>query len=511
MKTSEDLFNLIQSLSRNEKRYFRKFTALHVRGKQNKYLVLFDAIVRQKHYDEEQLKKQFCNEPFTRQLTVVKNYLYHQILKSLRSYHKSIYSEMKDLMRNAEILFEKGLYSLVKKTLRKVQQIAYTHEMWWAVFEALYWKERLMVHCREFDSLDTVLREKRAALSLYQNTQAYRNINYKISSFYHNYGIIRSRKQNRALRRIMENKLLRKKSLALTHESKFYFYEIWGFYWFSKGNTAKASYCWEKLIQDFHKHPEKIPVYFQTHIVYLANLIGSELHAEQYQKAEQHLALMKEGKCFAKNRISQSRFYYLYNNLLLDFFLRTGHFLQAADHVPAILKEYETYQVNLSELEKATILFNIAYSYFGIAQYHKSIFYFNKVRNEIKLSINPDIQSSFHLFNLIVNYEAGKTDLLPYLILSCYRFLKKREQLYAFEKIVLVFLKKELPRAVTRKKLLHAFEKLRTQLLPLKKDPYERNAFFNFDYISWLESKIENRPFTEVVREKAKTAVIHSH
>ena len=41
-------------------------------------------------------------------------------------------------------------------------------------------------------------------------------------------------------------------------------------------------------------------------------------------------------------------------------------------------------------------------------------------------------------------------------------------------------------------------------MLLLSKDPYESRAFEHFDFISWLESKIEKRPFVEIVREKAK-------
>ena len=57
MKTpSHDLFLLISSMSKTEKRYFKKFSELH--GKEdNQYLLLFDAIAKQKEFDEDALKK----------------------------------------------------------------------------------------------------------------------------------------------------------------------------------------------------------------------------------------------------------------------------------------------------------------------------------------------------------------------------------------------------------------------------------------------------------------------
>jgi len=34
--------------------------------------------------------------------------------------------------------------------------------------------------------------------------------------------------------------------------------------------------------------------------------------------------------------------------------------------------------------------------------------------------------------------------------------------------------------------------------------PYEKRAFLYLDIISWLESKIENKPVASIIQEKAK-------
>ncbi|MDQ3021512.1 MAG: hypothetical protein M3R36_13225 [Bacteroidota bacterium] len=84
MKVTDDLFQLIKSLTQSEKRFFKVYASLHhIKGDENKYFKLFNAIDKQKIYDEELIRKQFGNEKFLKQLFVVKNYLYHTILKSL--------------------------------------------------------------------------------------------------------------------------------------------------------------------------------------------------------------------------------------------------------------------------------------------------------------------------------------------------------------------------------------------------------------------------------------------
>lgn len=167
-------------------------------------------------------------------------------------------------------------------------------------------------------------------------------------------------------------------------------------------------------------------------------------------------------------------------------------------------EEFIRHEHHLNEIQKVTIFINIAITFFYVQQYHKSIAWLNRIRNELSINIFQDVDRFIRIFYLIVHYEAGNYDLLPYLIQSAYRFLRKKEHLYKFETIFIYFLRNELPKASKPKELIQVFQKLKTQLIPLEKDPYEKNAFTYFDYISWLESKIENRPFAEVVKEKAR-------
>ena len=88
MKTpSDSLFNLIKSLSKGEKQYFKKFSSIHT-GKENHYYMrLYDEIEKQTEngvYDEEKIKKTFAGEKFVKQLHVTKNYLFNAILRSLK-------------------------------------------------------------------------------------------------------------------------------------------------------------------------------------------------------------------------------------------------------------------------------------------------------------------------------------------------------------------------------------------------------------------------------------------
>ncbi|MBI2270878.1 MAG: hypothetical protein HYU69_11085 [Bacteroidetes bacterium] len=105
---------------------------------------------------------------------------------------------------------------------------------------------------------------------------------------------------------------------------------------------------------------------------------------------------------------------------------------------------------------------------------------------------------------MIVQFELNDLDALPYTIRSTYRSLLKGERLYKFENAILQFLRKDLPKADHKSELIHAFKKLSGIIREISKDPFEKNAMGEFDFISWLESKIENRPFAEIIRNKVK-------
>ena len=85
MKPSTELFKLIKSLSKSEKRFFKLTSSLQT-GEKN-YLKIFDYIDKQAVYDEDALKKEFKGEIFIKHFPSEKNHLYKLILKSLRSFY----------------------------------------------------------------------------------------------------------------------------------------------------------------------------------------------------------------------------------------------------------------------------------------------------------------------------------------------------------------------------------------------------------------------------------------
>mgnify|MGYP001607666281 FL=1 len=76
---SEQLFRVIHSLSKSEKRNFRLFSGLSNSSGEKKFLLLFDEIEKQKKYDEKKILAR-RKELKPHQMPNLKSHLYKKIL-----------------------------------------------------------------------------------------------------------------------------------------------------------------------------------------------------------------------------------------------------------------------------------------------------------------------------------------------------------------------------------------------------------------------------------------------
>ena len=165
MRASSELFDLIQSLTKSEKRFFKLSSSLQS-GDKN-YLKLFDQIDKQSEYNEDEIKEVFKNESFIKHLPSEKNHLYKVILKSLRSFHsdRSISSVLRQEIKNIEILFQKALYKECGKFITRAKKKAYDHEKFYYLFELISWEKNLLEEAIEFGQFDINLRIKHLIFS----------------------------------------------------------------------------------------------------------------------------------------------------------------------------------------------------------------------------------------------------------------------------------------------------------------------------------------------------------
>ena len=117
----DNLFVLIKSLSKSEKRQFKLYVGRLGVNEDSKFLTLFNILDKSQYYDEELiLKRGFVKK---QQLSNLKAHLYKQILISLRlnPSRQNVRIQIREQLDFATILYHKGLYKQSLKILDKAK------------------------------------------------------------------------------------------------------------------------------------------------------------------------------------------------------------------------------------------------------------------------------------------------------------------------------------------------------------------------------------------------------
>ncbi len=272
----EELLDLIKSLSKSEKRYFKIFSLRYATKGGNKHVRLFDIIDRLPLYDENKiLKKTSCTK---KQLNSQKSHLYELILRSLAIYNLEGDAEKKinKIVSHAKILFEKGLFAQCEKILLKAKHLAYQYEKYESLIEILSWERRVLVINPQGDTIqqkkDAIQHEKKTTLKKIQNTDDYIHLADNIYSFIRTKGILRSENELQEFKNLINHVLLKKESQALTKEARRSLYSIYALFYQQVGDLAKSYDYFKKIAEMVGSSPEQIKEHPHIYLFSLNNL-----------------------------------------------------------------------------------------------------------------------------------------------------------------------------------------------------------------------------------------------
>ncbi len=147
MTPSNDLHELIHSLTKMEKRYFKLYVSRSPGAKQPLALKVFDAIAKQRKYDEKALLKAFKDESFASNFPAYKNHIYTTVLRALAHYRESATaSDSIDVqLRQVRILMENNLYKQAFKLNQRLKYRATEAEDFAAVMESIELDRKMLV------------------------------------------------------------------------------------------------------------------------------------------------------------------------------------------------------------------------------------------------------------------------------------------------------------------------------------------------------------------------------
>ncbi|NRA11397.1 MAG: hypothetical protein HRT57_05515 [Crocinitomicaceae bacterium] len=509
MKPSTELFKLVKSLTKSEKRFFKLSSSLQS-GEKN-YLKIFDYIEHQSSYDENALKEEFGNQTFIKHLPSEKNHLYKLILKSLRSYYseQSISSSLKQEIKNVEILYNKALYKECEKFVGRAKQTAKRYEKFYYWFELIGWEKKLLesaYESGEFSTdLDKLVEEEERVIAKLRNLAEYTVIYSKINLIFRSGGFTRNEKERKVVEDIADYHLIKGKNTALSTKAASICYYI-------KGLCAATNRNYRDSFQFFNRTQEILDnnSYIkldtgQRYVNTLFHLLRCHIDNKDFDQAQELILTIRSlhgKKGFNSVDISVRIFANTYNQELV-LLHSLGEFDKSVELITEIEKQQVLYDGKISKEMEVLLTYNKAYSYFGTGDYKKALQYINEVLNDNEQNLRQDIYSFTRLFNVVIHYELRNYDFLEYVVKSTNRYLSKQERDYQVENVCIKSIRK-LAKTVESVNRIEVFEKMESEISELLKDHNERVVLEYFDISSWVQSKIKKISFEEQIKVNLK-------
>jgi len=498
MKTpSDDLFLLIKSLNKTEKRYFKLYlekTAADV----NIYSRLFDAIDQQKEYNEKVLKQ--------KNLKKAKNNLSQIILKCLDQYYSDTLfeSRFKNQFKSIYILYAKGLYAQCSKGIERLKKELLFYERYSDIIELCKLARRLPVKTKK--KIEQIYALEKDAMDRLSVEIAHRRLSSEIFETIEITQRARNAEATNRIKRFLKDPLLNNKKQPQAFRSAYFYNDSVSLCYHILGQEGKGFIYRKNQDKLFKKNPHQAEQYPELYINMLNNSLITAYLSGKLKEYHRYLSELKKLEVkynnAGSNHLAVSVFCASADNEITNL-TRSGNFNRITELIFELEDKLKRYSNGISINYKLNLYYIISYNFFGAGDYSKALLWINNIINHPKTETRSDLQVHARILSLLIHYEMKNDDFIGNINRSVHRFLNKKGKLFKYESMVLSFINKIYLIADPKEKI-NAFKIFRDQLLVLKTDPLERFAFEEFDIISWLESKIENRSFAEIVREKAK-------
>lgn len=489
MKPSRELYDLIKSMSGSEKRYFKLNVSLQ-KGSKN-YLKLFSAIEGQNSFDEIELRKLLKDEKIVKNLTITKNYLYKLIIKSLTQFRNdsSIDLKLNFILSRCKLMYEKGLFPEYFKTIRSGREAAIKHEKFTILLDFLE-LEKNLIKKDEIGKKDMnqIYEYESQVLDWIKVISYYKKIVTNLFIIMRVSGIVRDESSDKKIRdlcnglKLPESKSktkipIRAQNILLL--AKYLECRLNGNF------RLSMDYCKQRytlilknpdVFKDFLLDPKYDALEFH---------ISSALRLKDFNEAKKVLSLLKK-KSDDNAGIDIT---------LTEIDIRLSEFIENEDteNGDKLVIELEDYL----KLHEGKILinsenyfrFNIIQYYFMTGNYTEALRSVNDFLSRRHTKLTPEFESYSRILNILIHFELGNYSLLKHLIPTTKKYLMNKKKYFRYESEILRSVKKIIS-SKNDTTVNKCFNELFKNLLILKKDKYEKNAFVYFDPEKWVEKKI---------------------
>lgn len=444
--TMSDVHQLIQSMSKNEKRYFRLFASSFSK-EDAEYLRLFEEIDNNPNLADKELQKKLG----IKHLAVSKKYLLENILKTLRVYHsdKSPPFQVLDAFKNISLLKNRGLIKEAVKVYEKTKIRLLELNLYTFLIELLNIGEvlyRLHLPNKDLESkIKEIEEEKMSYIKQYENILQYQTLSQNLRYTWRQIYPIRNEEQEKEILEILSTSLLTDPKFALTAIAESYYYNSLIFCHSVLENFEEVKKYAEMAILKILAEEKKSIIRWKALMINLSNLLvacAKTRDTERFQKYNALFLANKESieqKPFdAQTVVINQKLYY---NYTLNDYIEGKEYLSAVAIEEEVRNFWDQNDGFLDTDWKITVSYLLAQALYQVEEYEKALNWVDYILGEEKNNPKTPSVCNARILNLLIHSKLENYFLLESLFRSTYRFLNKNERLFQCERLLLNYFK----------------------------------------------------------------------
>lgn len=501
----DPLFQLINTLSKAEKRYFKLYARRLRVNESAKFLKLFDIISRTKTYNEDFI---LTHTPVSKQqLANMKAHLYRQILISLRMQNTEHDCELQlgEQCDFAKLLYKRGLYRQSTKSLERAKALARHYHSDDLLANMIFFEKTIEsqhITRSNHPRAEKLTQEAEEILEKVRRREVFSNLSTQFYGIHIRMGSIRNKYAKFFAKEYFQNHCPPLNADAgFLEKLMFYHMQLWRY--FILQNLAmcyRYSLYWIRLFKMYPQMKQSLPMLHLKGFHYILKVL---FYSDDYHRFIQSLKSFEHAVETIKRPDINTRiqsFVYLYTHRLNRHFIE-GSFSEGIEQLlPELTLALNKYGAYLDAHQLMVFDYKIACLYFGSGYFVSAIDHLERIINRYEEGLREDMQAFARLLHLLACYEAERFDKLEKQIKIVYKFFLQLSQHGKVQYTILKFLK-ELS-SIYPDQLKGRFIKLKDELIEHFEDRYEKRSLLYLDIISWLESKIENKAVKDIIHMK---------
>ncbi len=509
MNTSSDfLWHLIQSLSRNEKLFFKRNYTTGSQSEKRIYIKLFDALAKQKKYDEKAVLEKFAPAINKKNFASQKFYLQKILSESLLQYdtRDSTSHEIYNDIQLIRIYRKKGLFDEAHTTWKKAIIKARNTESF-AFLNLLKSEFGKMIlfsgNQTRYDELHSIFKDNIITYNEYSDMITLRDI--------YTETLLLKRKAHFDFEENIKTRVNSLLHVVNTMDAVSPAHSFW-YRHYLQMNKATLMYLLNELpgslvlLKQTWSDWKMNQQYLETDSEYYIELLYMINYAGILQGDYNYVEEIFQDPINALVGLAQRGNFEAIKYLALNkIYNKTARYGEVEKLVTYMKARYKLWEPVLNADLNRTLNLSLGIASFALEKYSDALYFTKRAIAYFRDGAREEHVSVANMLLLLITYNLNNSRLFDAQYRSTYGYFYKQKKKHPFETALVqclhrtFYMKDQAGKKDFYQRTLSLLEKN-------KEDKVQQMAFTIFNYPAWLRSKIERIPYREYVAKKLKAA-----